>query len=260
MLRVIAENEKGQSLDFSASQNHVVTSVTGVMPPKANVNTAALATKDGSVFNSSRLTNRNVVLTILPVGSVETARIAIYSIFKAKKWVKLHFRTAGRSVWIDGHVESVSGDLFAMTEKVQVSVICSDPWLKAETPVTETFDDTTHQATVDNPSDDEVGFVCEFTASGSVQNVTLTDSTTGESFTLNFTFQSGDKVTLNTKRGEKSVTLTRSGTTTNLINSVAVSSKWLQLAIGENELAYACTSGVANLSAQLTMQPIFEGV
>ena len=168
MLKVKAVNQLNQELKLYDNTNYALTSVDGILPPKANVNTAALATKDGSVFNSARLNNRNVVLTVYPLGAIETNRMALYSFFKAKKPVRLYLATKSRSAYVDGWVESVSGSLFDQKEKLQVSVICPDPWLKAVTPVVQAFDALTHAATVTNNSDDETGFVCEFTASGAV--------------------------------------------------------------------------------------------
>ena len=260
MLKVKAVNQLNQELKLYDNTNYALTSVDGILPPKANVNTAALATKDGSVFNSARLNNRNVVLTVYPLGAIETNRMALYSFFKAKKPVRLYLATKSRSAYVDGWVESVSGSLFDQKEKLQVSVICPDPWLKAVTPVVQAFDALTHAATVTNNSDDETGFVCEFTASGAVTNLTLTNATNGQSLTLTYELVSGDKVILNTQRGEKSIRLIRGGAETNLLNHVNVSSDWIALAIGANAMSFSCDSGTANLSATLTLQPIYEGV
>ena len=260
MLGVKAVNEKNQQLDFAGNKNYALISVTGILPPKANVNASNLATMDGSVVNGSRLGNRNVVLTILPQGKIEANRVALYTYFKAKKQVRLYFTTGSRSVYIDGWVESVSGDLFSIKEKIQVSVICPDPWFKAVNAVTANFDAVTHEAGINNASDDETGFTAEFTASGAVSDIVLENETTGKTFTLNYDFGNGEKVILNTRRGEKSVKLVSGGTETNLLNHVDVSSEWFPLAMGANVLSFSCTSGGANLSAKLTLQPIYEGV
>ena len=41
----------------------LIKSITGLGPAKANVNTTEVSTNDGSLFNSARLSQRNIVLT-----------------------------------------------------------------------------------------------------------------------------------------------------------------------------------------------------
>ena len=73
MLEVIAENKNGQQLRLSNNPYYTLLSVSGVTPPKANINTANLATKDGSLAVLGVLLGRlvgPVVLTILLDGSL----------------------------------------------------------------------------------------------------------------------------------------------------------------------------------------------
>lgn len=258
MIEVIAVNKAGQQINLSDNSNYILTSVTGITPPKAVVNTASLATKDGSVFNSSKLGNRNIVLTVFPDGKVEQSRLNLYRVLKSKQYVKLYLTTAARDVWVDGWIESMEANLFDQRQKVQISVICPDPYLKDVSESVTAF--SNGSATIDNVSDDEVGFVAQFTASGAVSDIILTNSTTGKSFKLNYDLVNGDKVTLDTRRGEKGISLLRSGSTANLINYIDIDSDWIQLEMGENALAFSCTSGSGNLSGSVTVQPIYEGV
>ena len=257
MLTVMA-TKGGQTLNLSNNPNYALIAVAGLTPPTAAINTSPLATKDGSVFNSSRLNNRNVVLPICPLGNVENARLELYRFFKAKQAVTLAFRTASRNVTIDGWVENVPGELFSQLQKIQVSIVCPDPYFKD---VNETaVDFVSGAATIDNASDEAVGFITEFTASGAVEGVTLTNGTNGQSFSVSVTMESGDKLILNTKRGEKSVTLVHNGTAASVINLMDVNSKWIALEVGSKALTFTCTSGAANLTARSTLQPIYEGV
>ena len=41
-----------------------VKSITGLGPGKADINTTEISTNDGSLFNSSRLSSRNIVITL----------------------------------------------------------------------------------------------------------------------------------------------------------------------------------------------------
>ena len=248
----------GQTLNLSNNVNYALISAAGVTPPKAEVNTSPLATKDGSLFNSSRLQNRNIVLTVCPVGNVEQARLGLYSFFKAKQAVQLELKTASRDVVIDGWVESVNGDLFSPRQAIQISIICPDPYFRDKDETVVNY--SSQAATLVNGSDDAVGFVTEFTASGAVEGVTLVNSTNGQSFAVSVTLASGDKLILNTKRGEKSVKKVHNGTETSVINLMDVNSDWVQLEVGSNSLSFSCTSGAANLSAKSVLQQIYEGV
>lgn len=282
MLEVIAENKAGQQLKLSHNPYYTLMAVSGVTPPKANINTANLATKDGSVFNSSMLNNRNIVLTVLPVLRVEQARLNLYKVFKSKQYIKLYFKTASRNVWIEGYIESMETDLYANPQKIQISVICPDPYLKAVEQTVVNFSNVTNefvfpvdfvsagvvlstfsqdnQVDVYNDSDDETGFIAQFYMSGTVNGITLINDSTGQSFSINYAFGEGDELILNTKRGEKSVILVSGGVQTNLINYMEVNSDWITLQTGDNLISYTTSSGLENLFVKVILQPIYEGV
>lgn len=258
MIQITAVNEYNQQIQLTGSASIKLTQVTGLTPPKANVNTSALATKDGSIFNSSRVQNRNIVLTIYPAKSIEQTRVDLYKYFKTKHPIKLKIQTATRRVWIEGRIESMEGDLFAKSQKIQISIICPDPYFKSETTTVVAFENLT--ADMNNQSDDETGVVVELTATGAAQGITITNTTTGESFTTNQQMAQGDKIILNTRRGEKSLVLVAGGTTTNIINTMEPGSDWFSLIPGHNIFTIQAEAGVANLTARLILQPIFEGV
>ena len=172
--------------------------------------------------------------------------------------MQLELKTASRDVVIDGWVESVSGDLFTIRQAIQISIICPDPYFRDKDETVVNY--SSQAATLVNGSDDSVGFVTEFTASGAVEGVTLVNSTNGQSFVVSVTLASGDKLILNTKRGEKSVKKVHDGTETSVINLMDVGSDWVQLEVGSNSLSFTCTSGAANLSAKSVLQQIYEGV
>ena len=259
MLEIIVENEYGEQLNLANNMSYVLGGVSGVTPPAANINTTTLATKDGSIFNSSFLGNRNIVLTIYPQNSIERARINIYKYIKAKHYIKIYIKNASRNVWTEGYVDSLEIDLGENPQKIQASIICPDPYLKAVSTVTEDF--SSQEATVTNESDEEIGFIAEFNFSGSVTDLHLEDETTGSQFNLTYEFIEGDKLTINTRRGEKSVILASGGfENLDLINYIDILSSWIQLKNGENVLSYSASSGEAYISGSITIQPIFEGV
>lgn len=259
MLEITIENEYGERLSLHNNISYVLGGVTGVTPPSANINTTAIATKDGSVFNSSFLGNRNIVLTIFPQLSIEKARINIYKYIKAKHYIKLYIKNSSREVWTDGYVESLEIDLGENPQKIQASIICPDPYLKAIEEVE--FDFENREAEVTNDSDEEIGFIAEFNFTSDVEDLHIENETTGKEFNLKYEFIAGDKLTLNTRRGEKSVILASEGfENIDLISDIDLLSTWIQLTNGENVLKFSATTGEENITAKVIVQPIFEGV
>lgn len=111
----------------------LIKSVTGLGPVKANINTTEVVTNDGSMFNSARLSQRNIVFQLAFVDTVygetiEDIRQKSYKYFPAKKSVEIVIETDNRYVKIKGYVESNEPDIFSSQEGTQISIICPDPY------------------------------------------------------------------------------------------------------------------------------------
>ena len=111
----------------------LIKSVTGLGPVKANVNTTEVVTNDGSMFNSARLSQRNIVFQLAFVDTVygetiEDIRQKSYKYFPAKKSVEIVIETDNRYVKIKGYVESNEPDICSSQEGTQISIICPDPY------------------------------------------------------------------------------------------------------------------------------------
>ena len=111
----------------------LIKSVTGLGPVKANVNTTEVVTNDGSMFNSARLSQRNIVFQLAFVEtvygeSIEDIRQKSYKYFPAKKSVEIVVETDNRYVRIKGYVESNEPNIFSSQEGTQISIICPDPY------------------------------------------------------------------------------------------------------------------------------------
>lgn len=259
MIQITAENKYNQSVSLTGNPSLTLAPVRGLTPPPANINTTPLATKDGSIFNSSAMQNRNIVLTLYPRQEVEATRVNLYKYFRVKQYIKLYITTSLRSVWIDGYIETMDGDLYENPQKMQISIICPDPYFKDTEQTVVSISDGT--GSIENDSDDETGVVIELNATGAVSTPTITNETTGETFTINTAMAEGDKIVLNTRRGEKSLTkIAADETTTNIINAMDPGSDWFNLIPGENTFSYSAAAGAENLTIQLILQPIFEGV
>ncbi len=111
----------------------LIKSITGLGPVKANVNTTEVATNDGSMFNSARLSQRNIVIQMAFVSTVygediEEVRQKSYKYFPIKKNVELIIETDNRYVRTKGYIESNEPDIFSKQEGSQISIICPDPY------------------------------------------------------------------------------------------------------------------------------------
>ena len=107
--------------------------ISGIGPAKANINTTELAVSDGSIFNSARVTSRNIVfdLMLLPdpdTKLVEDTRQRTYKYFPLKKMLTLTFETDNRVAEIQGYVESNEPDIFQQEETAQISIVCPSPY------------------------------------------------------------------------------------------------------------------------------------
>lgn len=112
----------------------LIKSITGLGPAKANVNTTEVSTNDGSLFNSARLSQRNIVLDMVFINtvygeSIEDLRQKSYKYFPLKKSVELTIETDNRYVKTTGYVESNEPNIFSSQEGTQISIICPDPYL-----------------------------------------------------------------------------------------------------------------------------------
>lgn len=111
----------------------LIKSITGLGPAKANVNTTEVSTNDGSLFNSARLSQRNIVLDMVIINtvygeSIEDLRQKSYKYFPLKKSVELTIETDNRYVKTTGYVESNEPNIFSSQEGTQISIICPDPY------------------------------------------------------------------------------------------------------------------------------------
>ena len=130
-------NHLGESIEFELTNPYktgiYVSSITGLGPGKANINTTDLANDDGSIYNSARAEERNIVMKLgflqVPgiTDTIEDARQLTYKYFPKKKPLVFHIITDNRDLQTFGYVESNEPDIFSKNETTQISIICPDP-------------------------------------------------------------------------------------------------------------------------------------
>lgn len=144
----------------------VVRSIGGLGPAKATINTMPLSSSDGSIFNSSRMGERNITFKISYLSdgktSIETLRQRGYYYFPVKKNVTLIFETDNRIVAIDGYVESNEPDIFSQDVTSSISIICPNPYFYSagpDAPQVTTFSGVApmFEFYFDSPADYQIG-------------------------------------------------------------------------------------------------------
>lgn len=285
MFSLKIENHKGEIIELTHNPAYTITEITGLNPPAANINTVEAALLDGAIFNSSRVGIRNIVINFAIENSAEANRIALYRYVKTKKPCTVYFQNGRRNVYINGYFETLDINLFEQKQMAQISIICPLPFFidmeqqnmefshtlalfQFPFSIDENGEEFSETLTGDelyfnavNSGDIETGVIITIAANGgSLTYPSVTNTTTGETFKVNYILRESDELIINTNRGQKSVTLIRGDTTTNLINYIDSSSTWLQLETGANDLMCNAVFGSENLSCSIAYNLKYEGV
>ena len=280
----------------------LIKSVSGLGPSKANVNTTEVSTNDGSLFNSARLNQRNIVFEFVFVEtvyreSIEDVRQKSYKYFPMKKNLELVIETDNRFVKTTGYVESNEPNIFSSQEGTQISIICPDPYFYSAgedgNNVTDFYSvDPVFEFPFSNESlteplivfgeiqiktegvivyhgDAEIGVTIHIHAIGPAANINIYNTETREMMRIDTVklesltgsgIIASDDIIINTSKGDKSITLVRSGVSYNILNCLDKNTDWFSLAKGDNIFAFTAESGVTNLQFRIENKVIYEGV
>lgn len=281
-MEITVTNHIGQTLTLDML-NFPVIAVEGITPCSSTINTSTVATTDGSYFNSSKINQRNIVLTIVPNATdIGKARLELYKYFKPKRKCTLNFKTKHRNVKIDGYVETFEGGLYSAKQAFQISVICPRAFFEdvetvnvKQTAVYDAFEfpfETTEEGielstlnsladvNVVNIGEESTGLTIELLATGTVLEPTIYNKTKNEKMTIKVELKRGDIIEIDTRQGQKRIALISDGIQTNIINKIEKGSNWIGLEIGENIFTYSAVYGLENLIATYSFNPLYEGV
>lgn len=108
----------------------IVESIDGIGPVNASINFTELATNDGAVDNSARVSYRAITLSLLFVENptIEDTRLNSYKFFPVKHNITFKIETDNRVCQTVGRVESNEPDIFSDKEGCQISILCPDPY------------------------------------------------------------------------------------------------------------------------------------
>lgn len=283
MFTLRAENERGEQITLSQNPKYVIESIDGLNPPDAVLNLYKQAGADGMRYNSATLDARQIIITLAVNGPAEANRTDLYRCFQTKKAVRIFYSNGVYDVYADGHVQNLTVGYFEIKQIVQIVVICSDPYFHLVTPTVTYYNgvedalfefpfaipeegipfsetNTTHMATIINAGNIDTGIHFKLMASGAVVNPVITHAESGAFFGLTTSMQSGDVIEIDTRAGHKEVYRVRAGVKTSLISSRNSGSEWIQAVPGLNTFSFSASSGLSDLSAEISIIGDIEGV
>lgn len=135
--KVVVTNYLGESIECKIegveAENDsglIITSIDGLGPVKATINMTEIPSSDGSIYNSSRLTNRNIVIKAIftHASSIEEARHLSYRYFPINRKLTLTIETDSRTGTVEGYVESNEPDIFSKQSSFQISILCESSY------------------------------------------------------------------------------------------------------------------------------------
>ena len=89
---------------------------------------------------------------------------------------------------------------------------------------------------------------------------TLYNKTTRETFTVKAELAKGETITIDTRRGHKTITFESKGVETNILNRITKGSKWFQYPAGENILTFSALYGADNLVIEYYLSALYGGL
>lgn len=254
----------GEMLTLTGKETeYQIISIQGLNPPPAQINMTTLVGLDGARYNSAKLETRNIVITVRINGDVEKNRNQLYRFFKTKDRCTFYFSNETHDVSIEGYVDSLECDLFTNSETAQISVICPFPYFRSVSEIIadsetvfEVFtfpfsinigepviissisEDADGGIDVYNGSETETGVILEIDFNEDADSIEIKNVTTGDDMKLIYEFREGDRVIVNTNKGEKSIVLVRGGEITNIFPAIQRGSAFFQLIVGNNRFEY----------------------
>lgn len=275
-------NEDGFFLDFTESGfgPFLLTDVEGMYDTKNKMYISENTMIDGAVYQGSVAEYRNIILHLADIGGYPENRDTLNRLFKEKSVGTLIFRESDANPRkIEYYVESTTSTGEDPYRDHEISLICPDPffydvegnseamasWVSdfvfpfASPSTGFTFGHQSNELikTIQNDiAEDNIGVTITLTCMGAVTNPSITHIETGDSITIGhsgkpFEIVSGDVVVITTATGNKHVTLTHSGVTSEVNHYLTEDSVFVQLMRGSNSFGFDADSGINNLSISI---------
>ena len=275
-------NEDGFFLDFTERGfgPFLLTDADGLYESKNTVYVSENSMIDGATYQGSVAKYRDIELTLTDIGDYVANRNALNRLFKEKSKGTLIFWEGDASPRkIDYYVEKFNSSGEDPFREHEISLICPDPffydidasteamasWVSAFTfPFSSTsagfvfgYQSNERIKTIQNDiAEDNIGVTITITCMGNVTNPSITHIETGDRISIGhsgkpFEIVTGDIVTITTATGNKHVTLTHDGQTSEVNHYLTEDSIFVQLMRGSNSFGFNADSGLNNMSISI---------
>lgn len=266
----------------TTANRYMTSEIDGLYPPAGTISTSTYAGMDGSYLNNAFIEKRNIVISFEMRGvNIENRRHALYRVVKPSRYIKILYKTANIDVFAEGYVETCTVDNFGGKVSGQISIICPDPYFYSTSPIHAYYSQIAGAFVFPFPQSDEpfplgiysmtdnieirndgdeTGFTIQIEALDVARTPTIYNADTGEYLQIKGDLQKGDVITITTKTGNKTVTLTRNGVDSNIINRLVAGSTWLMLSQGLNSFHVTAVSNVKSIRVTLIHTNSFLGV
>ena len=249
--------------------------ITGLGPVKADVNTSPYGSLDADFYTGGHVGQRNIVLTFgfspdFVNNTVSSLRQKLYGYFMSKQPVTLRFfGDEFPPLEISGITESNEPSIFAQDPEIVISVICPDPDFVAVSPsvldgvanANPGWVDFTRVGNIDTSGRIVItANAGDPTYNGGVQLEYKTLAPGTNIFKITGAIDPSESMVIDSKRGGKIAQNVVTGDTVNLLNSMTVDSKWLNLRPGTNSLRVVLDAGASDHPWELTYYERYGGL
>lgn len=257
----------GKTLDLFHNDYFDLINADGLTVANANITTTTTPMIDGDETQNVRANPRPLTLDLqIKSGlDVERAKRYILNVIKIKKRGTFTFiqgaGTEKRTIEISGIVQNISMPRFTNAVVMQISIYCNNSFwqdvddvitdinraianhhfeiaITAESPVVLGIVQRQVEQTYINDGDADAGMIITINAVGTVTNPKIINQN-GEFIGVNCTMSAGDKIVINTNKGNKSIT--KNGVS--IFNKLMSGSTFLNMEIGDNVFESTADSG-----------------
>lgn len=226
---------------------YVVSSIDGLDPVAVNV---VVGDKmfEGGIAQGRKPQNREITVNLsfqpdYTIGqTIGSLRTALYQMMTPKlgQTVRFYLMSNDESDWIrtEGYIKNIVANPFSKDPQEQIVLSCTQPYFEHGQYVQgnpQIFNGAS-VITMDNEGDAPTGFGLTFVLTAPMSSFYIRNVNDSQRFSLTHSFLAGDEIWIHTMHGDRYVTLVRGGTTTNILNKVAIGSDWIQLHGGLNKI------------------------
>lgn len=241
--------------------------VDGLGPVKAEISSSPYANRDGDHFQSSRVSARNIVLTLELVPSYssgedpEDLRNELYGHLAPKSSVDLTLFTTKGLRRISGVVESFESPLFVQVPAVQVSILCHDPFFTGGVKVFEPTLSYGSHVYIMNEGTASTGLTLRANMSTAGSEFIFSNDSFYDEKPLHIShiFNASGSIYIDTNPMRKQVRLL-TPPNTNLLPYTALGSGWPTLHPGVNALTIGYSNVTGNVDARIEFMERFVGL